>query len=163
MGVGSFSNSFSTCIGQQIHLYTSWSESRQHKFLDIDSSTFPPKEYSTAALFWNTLWLKSRQHKFTDISNSIFLQERSSTATKFFEEFTPYSLFSLNCREQQSLNTSKSCENSQDYKNDVFSVLWLQPKRVILLAGGVSSKKSHHFLLTVTTIKVPSRNMFPLQ
>ena len=37
---GSFSNSFSTCIGQQIQLFTSWSESRQHKFSDIRNSTF---------------------------------------------------------------------------------------------------------------------------
>ena len=28
----SFSNPFSTCIGQQIQLFTLWSESRQHKF-----------------------------------------------------------------------------------------------------------------------------------
>ena len=37
---GSFSNSFSTYIGLQIHLYTSWSESRLHKFTDIGNSIF---------------------------------------------------------------------------------------------------------------------------
>ena len=45
---GSFSNSFSTCIGQQIQLYTSWSELKQHKFSDIGNSTFYLEEYSTA-------------------------------------------------------------------------------------------------------------------
>ena len=35
-------------IGQQIQLYTSWSESRQHKFSDIGNSKFLLEEYSTA-------------------------------------------------------------------------------------------------------------------
>ena len=126
---GSFSNFFSTCIRQQIQLYTSWSESRQHKFT----------------------------------AYCIFRWERSSTAVKFFDEFTPYSLFSLNYREQQSLKTSISCEYLQDYKNDVFSAPWLRLKSVILLEGDVSSKKSRHFLPAATSIKVPSKKMFPLQ
>ena len=66
------------------------------------------------AVLMDTSWLKSRQHKFLDIGNSIFLQERSITAAKFSEGFTTYSLFSLNCREQQGFKTSTSCENSQD-------------------------------------------------
>ena len=37
---GIFSNSFSTCIGQQIQLYSSWFESRQHKFTDIGNIYF---------------------------------------------------------------------------------------------------------------------------
>ena len=109
------------------------------------------------------LWLKSRQRKFTDIGNSIFLRARSSRAAKFSEGFTPCSLFCLYCREQQGLKTSASYENSQDYKNDVFAALWLEPKRVISSAGDVSSTKSRHFLPPVTTIKVPSKKMYPLQ
>ena len=62
----------------------------------------------------DTSWSKLEQHKFTDIDNSIFLQERSSTAATFSDGFTPYSLFSLYCREQQGIKTSKSCENPQD-------------------------------------------------
>ena len=79
---GLFSNSFSTCIGQQIQLYTSWSESRQHKFTDIGKSIFDLEEYCTAGYFWDTLWSKSRQHKFTNIDISIFLLERSSPTAK---------------------------------------------------------------------------------
>ena len=45
---GSFSNSFSICIGQQIQLYTSWSESRQHKFSDTGNSIFLLEEYGSA-------------------------------------------------------------------------------------------------------------------
>ena len=45
---GSFSNSFSNCIGQQIQLYTSWSESRQQKITAIGNSTFRQEEYSSA-------------------------------------------------------------------------------------------------------------------
>ena len=37
---GSFSNSFSTCIRQQIQIYSSWSESKQRKFSDIGNGTF---------------------------------------------------------------------------------------------------------------------------
>ena len=62
------------------------------------------------------LWLKSRQHKCTDIGKSIFCLERSSTAAKLSKGFTPYLLFSLNCREQKGLKTSTSCENSQIHK-----------------------------------------------
>ena len=36
----SFGNSFSTCIGQQIQLYTSRSDLRQHKFSDIGNRIF---------------------------------------------------------------------------------------------------------------------------
>ena len=63
------------------------------------------------AVLMDTSWLKSRKHKFKDKGKSIFLQERSSTAATFSEGFTPYSLFYLNCREQQGLKTSTSCEN----------------------------------------------------
>ena len=102
---GSFSNSFSIYKGQQIQLYTSLSESRQYKFSDIGNSTFRQEEYSTVEYFWNTSWLKSREHKFIAIGNSIFLQRRSGTAAKFSKGFTPYSLFSFNCREQKMVSS----------------------------------------------------------
>ena len=110
-------------------------------------------------------WLNLRQHKFTDTGNSIFLQERSSTAAKFSEGFTPYSLFFLNCREQQGLKTRTSCENSLDYSVHVFSA----PKAYSLSKQSqfqkipsvpkspISFKKSRHFLPAVTTIKVSTR------
>ena len=108
---GSFRNSFS-----KIQLYTSWFESRKPKFSDIGNSIFRKEKYNTAGQWSDTSWLKSRPHKFTDIGNSIFLLERFSTAAKFSEGFTPYSLFSLNCREQQSLKTSTSSENHRTTK-----------------------------------------------
>ena len=45
---GSFSNSLSTCIGQQIQMDTSRLRSRQDKFSDIGDSTFRQEEYSEA-------------------------------------------------------------------------------------------------------------------
>ena len=42
----SFSNSFSTCIGQQIQMDISWLKSIQLKFTDIGNSTFRQEEYS---------------------------------------------------------------------------------------------------------------------
>ena len=45
---GSFSNSFSACRGQQIQLYTSLTESKQHKFSDIGNCIFLSEDYSTA-------------------------------------------------------------------------------------------------------------------
>ena len=116
---GSFSNSFSTCIGQQIQM--------------------------------DTLWLRSRQQKFTDIGNSIILQDRSRTAAKFSEKFTPYSLFSLNCKEQQSLKPAHPAKIHRTTKNDIISALQLQLKRVILSAGGVSSSKYVYVYVCVQT------------
>ena len=46
-------NSFSTCTGLQIHLFTSWLRLRQHKFSNIGNSIFLREEYSTAEYFWN--------------------------------------------------------------------------------------------------------------
>ena len=112
---GSFSNSFSTCIGQQIHRCR-----QQHISLGRI-------QHSSVVL--EHLVDKSRQHKFTDIANSIFRLERYSTVAKLSEGSTPYSLFFINCREQQGLKTSTSWEHLQDYKNDVFSILWFQPKK----------------------------------
>ena len=154
---GLFSNSFSSCIGQQIQWNTSWSESRKHKFSGFRQQHISLRriQLSRAALM-DTSWLKSRLCKFTDIGNSIFLQERSSIAAEFSEGFTPYSLFSLNCREQQGLKISTSCENSEDYSIHIFSAPWLEPKRVIFSAGCVSFKKSLYFLPAVATIKVSS-------
>ena len=71
----------------QIHRY--WQQhispgKIQHKFTDISNSTFRQKKYSTNS----------------HIGNSIFHQESSNAAVKFSDGFTPYSLFSLNGKEQ---------------------------------------------------------------
>ena len=120
---GSFSNSFSTCIGQQIQMDTPWLRSRQLKSSDIGNSTFHLEEYSTTEQFWNTLWTNSRQHKFTDIGNSIFLQVRSSIAAKLSVGFIPYSLFSLNYREQQGLKSSHPAKNHRTTKWHFHSIM----------------------------------------
>ena len=49
---GSFSNSFSTCTGQQIQMDTSWLRSRRHKFTDIGNSIFLQERSSTGTKFW---------------------------------------------------------------------------------------------------------------
>ena len=114
-------------------------------------------------ILMDTLWLKLRQHKFTDIGNNIFLQERSSSAAKFFEGFTPYSSFSLICRELQGLKPAPPAKIHRATKIDILTTPWPEQKRVILSAGGVSSKRFCDSLPEVTIIKVPSKKMFPLQ
>ena len=72
-------------------------------------------------------------------------QERSSKAAKFPEEFTPNSLFSLNCREQQGLQTSTSGANSQNNSIYVFSAPWLEPKKGYILSRRCPVKKIPSF------------------
>ena len=116
---GSFGNSFSTCIRQQIQLFTSWSESRQHKFSDVGNRTFRQEDHSTAGQLWWTPRGQSRDSTNSQIQATAHLSKMSSTAAKFSEASTPHSLFPLNCREQQGLKTGTSCKNSQEYKNNV--------------------------------------------
>ena len=120
-----------------------------------------PEEYSTAGKFYWQLVVKvetAQIHRYRQQHISLGEVQHSSKIL-----WGICSLFPLNCREQQWLKTNTSSENSQGYKNYIFYALWLQPKKVILSAGGVISKKSHYFLPSVTTIKVPSKKMFPLQ
>ena len=98
---GSFSNSFSTCIGLQIQLFISWLKPRQLKMSDTDNSTFHLEEYSTAQQSRVVVEHQVKPTKFTDLSNSIFLRESSRMAPKFSEGFTPYSLFSFYSWEEQ--------------------------------------------------------------
>ena len=85
----SFSNSFSTCIGQQIQLCTSRSESRQHKFTDIGNSIFLGERSSTDAKFsegftpYSLLFLNCREQQGL----------KSSTSCKNSQDYSIYIFF----------------------------------------------------------------------
>ena len=90
--------------------------------------------------FWELTFLIIKLCGGIRLLTNIFLHESSSIAAKFFEGFSPCSPFCIKCREQRCLKTRTSSENSKDYQLYVLSPPQLQPKRVILSAGGVISK-----------------------